>query len=133
MKRILMLSLMMGLVASLTVAGLAAEKKATLPTTKKVMQAIKKGLLKKILEETATPKEQQQLLEYVKALPGNPPPKGEADSWKQKTAELIKGTQAVVKGQPKAIERLKQASNCKACHSVHKVYPPKPKKPKPKK
>ena len=128
MKRVLMLTMTMGLVASLTVAGLRAKEKAPSLTTKKVMTAVKEGLLKHVLEETATAEQQQLLLEYVKALPGNKPPKGDAASWKTKTQELIKATKAVVKGRSGAIERLTKASNCKACHTPHKVYPPETKK-----
>ena len=52
MKRVLMLTMTMGLVASLTVAGLRAKEKAPSLTTKKVMTAVKEGLLKHVLEET---------------------------------------------------------------------------------
>ncbi len=128
MKRAIMLTMVMGLVASLTVAGLQSKEKAPGHTTKKVMTAVKEGLLKHVLEETATAEQKQLLLEYVKALPGNKPPKGDAASWKAKTRELIKATAAVVKGREGAIERLKNASNCKACHTPHKVYPPETKK-----
>jgi hypothetical protein len=128
MKRILMLSMMMGLVAGLTVAGLRAKEKCPAHTTKEVMTAVKGGLLKHVLEETATPEQRHIFLEYVKALPDNKPPKGDASSWQAKTRELIKATRAVVRGREGAIERLTKASNCKACHSVHKVYPPETKK-----
>ncbi|MEE2990971.1 MAG: hypothetical protein VX715_10180 [Planctomycetota bacterium] len=128
MKRVIMLTLTMGLVAGLTMAGLRAKEKAPAHTTKKVMTAVKEGLLKQVLEETATAEQQQMLLDYVKALPANKPPKGDAASWKAKTQELIKATKAVVKGRSGAIERLTKASNCKACHTPHKVYPPEAKK-----
>ena len=128
MKRVIMLTMVMGLVASLTVAGLQSKEKAPGHTTKKVMTAVKEGLLKHVLEETATAEQQHILLEYVKALPDNKPPKGDAASWQAKTRELIKATKAVVKGREGAIERLTKASNCKACHTPHKVYPPETKK-----
>jgi cytochrome c553 len=125
MKRVVMLSLLMVLVASLTLAGVRAKDKVPGHTTKEVMKAVKGGLLKHVLEQTATVEQQHILLEYVKSLPDNKPPKGDAASWKMKTRELIKATNAVVKGRSGAIERLTKASNCKACHGVHKVYPPK--------
>jgi len=128
MKRMLLLLIVMGLVAGLTVAGLRAKEKPPAHTIKKVMTAVKEGLLKHVLEETATSEQQHILLEYVKALPENKPPKGDAASWKAKTRELIKATKAVVRGREGAIERLTKAGNCKACHSVHKVYPPEAKK-----
>jgi hypothetical protein len=125
MKRVVMLSLLMVLVASLTLAGVRAKDKAPGHTTKEVMKAVKGGLLKHVLEQTATVEQQHILLEYVKSLPDNKPPKGDTASWKMKTRELIKATNAVVKGRSGAIERLTKASNCKACHGTHKVYPPK--------
>ena len=128
MKRAIMLTMVMGLVASLTVAGLQSKEKAPGLTTKKVMTAVKEGLLKHVLEQTATVEQQHILLEYVKALPDNKPPKGDAASWQAKTRELIKATKAVVRGREGAIERLTKASNCKACHTPHKVYPPETKK-----
>ena len=128
MKRVIMLTMIMGLVASLTLAGLRAKEKPPALTIKKVMTAVKEGLLKHVLEETATLEQQHILLEYVKALPGNKPPKGDAASWKAKTHALIKATRDVVKGRTGAIERLTKASNCKACHTPHKVYPPETKK-----
>ena len=84
--------------------------------------------LKHVLEQTATVEQQHLLLEYLKALPDNKPPKGDAASWQAKTRELIKATKAVVRGREGAIERLTKASNCKACHTSHKVYPPETKK-----
>ena len=125
MKRVVMLSLLMVVVASLTLAGVRAKDKGPGHTTKEVMKVVKGGLLKHVLEQTATVEQQHILLEYLKSLPDNKPPKGDATSWKMKTRELIKATNAVIRGRPAAIERLMKASNCKACHGLHKVYPPK--------
>lgn len=78
------------------------------------------SLLKKVMEGTASDAEKKELLEYVKALPQHEPPKGDAASWKAKTAALIAATEKVVHGDKAAVAALKEASNCKACHSAHK-------------
>ena len=49
-----------------------------------------------------------------------PPPKGDAESWKAKTAALKSAAEGVLKGEKGAEEALKKAANCAACHKVHK-------------
>lgn len=85
-----------------------------------MQEAMKGGLCKKVVEGQASADEKARLLELFKGLAENDPPKGEADSWKEKTAALVKGAEAAVKGEPTAGDMLKGAANCKACHDVHR-------------
>ena len=84
-------------------------------TIKVVMQkAMKGGLCKKVAEGKASDEEKKQLVELFTALSKATPPKGDADSWKDKTGALLtaaKGTDG---------EALKKAADCKACHTEHK-------------
>lgn len=88
-----------------------------------VMKEAFKGdasLHKKVATGKGTPADAANLLEYVKSLPAESPPEGDAASWKEKTTKLIKAAQAVVDGKPGATSTLQTAGNCKACHSEHK-------------
>ncbi len=101
----------------------AAEKAKTKYSMDDIMKKGMKGdasLLKKTMEGTASDADKKLLLEYVKDLAQHEPEKGDAASWKTKTAALIAATQKVVGGDKAAVAQLKEASNCKACHSVHK-------------
>ncbi len=74
-----------------------------------------------ILDGNATAEQKAKFVDYVENLAFFKPRKGDAASWKEKTATLLvaaKGTD---------LDALKKATNCKACHSVHKIYPPKKK------
>ena len=74
-----------------------------------------------ILDGNATAEQKAKFIDYVENLAQFEPRKGDAASWKEKTAALLvaaKGTD---------LDALKKVTNCKACHSVHKIYPPKKK------
>lgn len=101
----------------------AAEKAKTKYSMEDIMKKGMKGdtsLLKKTMEGTASDADKKLLLDYVKDLAQHNPEKGDAASWKSKTAALVAATQKVVEGDKSALPKLKEASNCKACHSVHK-------------
>ncbi|MEW6306480.1 MAG: hypothetical protein AB1705_23690 [Verrucomicrobiota bacterium] len=92
-------------------------------TIKDIMKNGHKGdtaTVKKAISGQASATEKKQLLEYYQAMAKLQPPEGDADSWKTKTAALIRAAELINKGDPKGTEALKSASNCKACHSVHK-------------
>jgi hypothetical protein len=80
----------------------------------------KTSLHSKVATGKGTPADAQKLLEYYKTLPAGKPPEGDAASWEEKTAKLIKAAQGVADGKPGATQVLQEAGNCKACHSVHK-------------
>jgi hypothetical protein len=75
----------------------------------------KGGLLEKVLKKTASDDEKKQFVELIEALAATKCPRGDEDSWKEKTTALL----AAAKGDDLAA--LSKASNCKACHSEHKV------------
>ncbi len=90
-------------------------------TIKEVMkQAHKDGLMKKVAGGQASKEDAAKLLELYKALGANMPPKGDADSWKAKTAAVIQAAQDVVDGKEGAGAKLEKAANCAECHKVHK-------------
>jgi len=114
------------LCVAVSLVSIQAAEKAAEKTKYSMEDIMKKGmkgdtsLLKKTIEGTASDADKKQLLEYVKDLAQHSPEKGDAASWKAKTAALIAATQKVVGGDKAAVAQLKEASNCKACHSVHK-------------
>jgi hypothetical protein len=90
-------------------------------TTKEVMQqAHKGGLLKKVLDGNASDEEKVQLLNLYVSLRENEAPKGDGDSWNDKTDAILIAAAKVVAGRDGATDELKGATNCMACHSVHK-------------
>src|SRR5678815_4902314 len=117
------------LVASIvTVFGLAALGYTTLAeeekpkhTIKAVMKTcMKEGLCKKVADGKASADEKKQLAELFTALAANKPPKGGADSWKDKTGALVEASKEVVAGKEGAEAKLGKAANCMACHKEHK-------------
>jgi len=105
-----------------TAAGLYAAD-ATKRDIDTVMKEAMKGdasLHKKVATGKGTPEDAAKLLDYVKSLPAESPPEGDAASWKEKTSKLIEAAQSVVDGKPGATQSLQLAGNCKACHSEHK-------------
>ena len=107
-----------------TDAGLAKPGPAGKYTMKEIMTKGFKAddnLKDLILDGNATAEQKAKFIDYVENLALFKPRKGEAVSWKEKTAALLvaaKGTD---------LDALKKVTNCKACHSVHKIYPPKKK------
>lgn len=78
------------------------------------------SLLAKTLRKEATPEEVAKLIEYHEALAAHAAPKGDAESWKQKTEALLKASRAAKEtASDENLARLKEAASCKACHSVH--------------
>ena len=73
-----------------------------------------KGLLKKVIAGNATKEEKETLIEMYVALGKNKPPKGEEESWKEKSDALLKAAK------DDDVAALKTASDCSACHKVHK-------------
>ena len=90
-------------------------------TIKKIMKEAFKGpLVKKVGKGQASADEKQKLLDYAKAMQGMTAPKGDADSWKMKTAAVTAAAQAAVDGADNASALLMKATNCAACHKPHK-------------
>ena len=81
-------------------------------THEQIEEVMKKGFKAKLHEDLAANK--AVLAKYAAWLAAYKPPRGDAESWKEKTQALVV---AVEKNDLKA---LKAAANCKACHKVHK-------------
>jgi surface antigen len=83
-------------------------------TIKQVMQkAMKGGLCGKVASGKASEEEQKELVALFTAMAANTPPKGDADSWKEKCEALIKGAK-------EGGAALKKAADCAGCHGAHK-------------
>jgi hypothetical protein len=81
---------------------------------------------KRAQEGKATPQELKELAAGYHAMVKDKPPQGDAASWKEKTTKLASAADALVKGEPNAPERYKEAVACKACHDAHKPKQPQP-------
>jgi hypothetical protein len=77
-------------------------------------------IAKRAQDGKATPQELKDLAAGYHAMAKDKPPQGDAASWKEKTTKLASAADALVKGEPGAPERYKEAVNCKACHEAHK-------------
>jgi len=75
---------------------------------------------KRAQEGKATPQELKELAAGYHAMTKAKPPQGDLASWKEKTTKLAFAADGLVKGDPGAPERYKEAVNCKACHEAHK-------------
>lgn len=92
-------------------------------TLKVIMTKGHKGdtsLIAKTLTKKASKAEIKTLVSYYTFMAKAKPKKGDAGSWKKKTAALLAASKLIEKGDAKGFVALKTASNCKACHSVHK-------------
>ena len=95
-----------------------ADKKVAIKEVMKV--AMKGGLTKKVASGKATEEEKKKLAGLFAALHENKPPKGEEESWKQKTEALVNAANDVLAGKEGAGEKLSAAADCMACHKAHK-------------
>jgi len=90
-------------------------------TIKEVMKiAHKDGLLKKIVAGMGSKDDARQLVDLYQSLGRNKPPKGEAESWKEKTTALAAAAQDVVDEKEGSKLRLQKAADCANCHNQHK-------------
>jgi len=90
-------------------------------TIKEAMKAhAKEKLHTKVIEGKATDEEKEKLLSLYEAMGKNKPPKGDAESWKKLTDELVAAAKDAKEGKEGAGDRLKKAVDCGACHKIHK-------------
>ena len=122
MRKLLVASIMMAFgLAALGLTIGADEKEKPKFKIKEVMKTcMKDGLCKKCIDGKASADEKKTLAENFTALAANKPPKGSADSWKEKTGALVEASKAVVDGKEGAEAKLGKAANCMACHKEHK-------------
>lgn len=108
----------LGVISTLDEAQAVDAEKVTI---KKVMKAaMKDGLCKKVASGKGDPGDAEKLLEMFTAMSKLEPPRGEADSWKEKTSALVAAAQECVDDKEGAGAKLGAAASCKACHSAHK-------------
>src|SRR5262245_26919410 len=100
MRNLFIGSTMLVMALAMTVGmSLAQDKEKPKHTIKEVMKtAHKDGLLKKVQDGKASDEEKKKLAELYVALHENTPPKGSAESWKEKTDALVKASKEVVEG-----------------------------------
>ncbi len=78
--------------------------------------------LAKVLDGEASAQEIKDLAKMMHKMDGIEAPRGDQDAYAEKIAELLAAMDAVAGGDtgPKALDRLDDASSCKACHDPHK-------------
>ena len=111
------------LLASVTEAQQPTTKPASEMSIAEIMKESHKKpkqLLKKVATGKANDQEKQRLVELYVALQNATPPKGDADSWAERTKTLVAAAKSAVAGKPDARQLLTKASNCMACHDAHK-------------
>lgn len=116
MKRTVSLLAVLALMVGGTVA--LSQEGATIKDVMKT--CMKGGLCKKVAGGKASDAEKKKLHDLFVAMAKCKPPKGDEDSWKEKTEALVNAAKAAVDGDGKAGAALKKAADCKGCHSAHK-------------
>ena len=113
------------LLGALSFRALGAEAKDD--AIKKVMKTYHKApkgvdpICKKASDGKASAEEIKNLVAAYKTMTSATPPKGDAASWKEKTAKLLAATESLQKGDTDGVTKYKSAVNCKSCHSAHKT------------
>ena len=120
MKQLLVISAVFALVCSVALGLSAADDKKKVTTKVVMKKAMKSNLHRKAATGKASEAEVKELVALFEALAANKAPKGEAESWKKKTAALLEAAKGVAAGKADAGKALAKSANCKACHSVHK-------------
>ena len=106
-----------------TVLATAADEAPAKPkhTIKEVMvNAHKKGLLKKVLSGQASQEEKIVLLDHYVSLAESKPSKGSEENWHKLTDAVLLAAAKVAAGRDDGAAQLKAATNCAACHKPHK-------------
>ena len=109
-----------GAVATTAFAGDKSDDHETIEMVMKKGMKGKGSLVAKVKSGKASKEELKQLHDMFVKLAATKPEKGGLDSWKAKTAALVKATDGLLKGNAKAKGALNKAANCKACHNIHK-------------
>jgi len=75
---------------------------------------------KKAADGKATPEELKRLVDGYAKMAKTSPLKGDAASWKEKTSTLLAATKDLQAGKDMALDKFREAVNCKACHTAHR-------------
>ena len=98
------------------------------PSIKDIMKADNKGddsIVKQIIAGKGTQQQVDKLITDYKLLCELQPPRGDKDSWKNKTTALLEATEGLKLDDKASIAKFKTAVSCRECHSVHKPLPAK--------
>jgi hypothetical protein len=114
-----------GVALNAVFAADAAKPKYTIKEIMKQAHEGKTSLSKRVSDGMGTKADFAKLLDYYKAMALQSPPKGDAESWKTKTAALVTATEGLVAGKDDALTAYKTAVDCKACHTLHRPPPKK--------
>lgn len=124
MRRVVPAILAMALLAGLGFSVYADDKKEDSPkiTIKGVMKKAngKKGLVAKIKTGKATDAEKKEWVTLSEGLAAAKPPRGEDESWKKLTEEIVSAAKDAVEGKKDAPARVGKSWDCGACHKNHK-------------
>lgn len=73
-------------------------------------------------KKESSKEENEKFLGMLKDMAKQKPPKGDEESWKKLTAELVEPAEKIVKGEDVEKNKLalKKAANCGKCHKAHK-------------
>ncbi len=122
-RGLLAMALAVGLFGFVAFSASAYTLKDPKYTIKQVMKAVEAGkgsVANKVASGKATAEEKDKMVEYAQALAENPCPKGDAESWKEKTKALVEAAKKVQKGEKGAVAEFKKANDCNTCHKPHK-------------
>jgi hypothetical protein len=122
MQRLLLIFLGLAVSGMAINAAWAADDAGHPPIKEIMKKAFKKPmeLQKRVVKGVADAAETKELLNLFQSLAAQSPPRGEQDSWQEKTGLLVEAAQAAVAGEADAGTRLRKAANCAACHKIHK-------------
>ena len=122
MRRVFPVALtVLAVAATFTLSTLrAADDDKPKLTIKEAMKVHKEKLHTKVIEGKATAEEKAKLVSVYETMGKNKPPKGDVESWKKLTDELVAAAKDAKEDKEGAADRLKKATNCGDCHKVHK-------------
>src|SRR5438105_1884119 len=97
-------------------AAQGKEPKYTISEVMKVVHNPKKGILGRVLKDTASKADKDKMVEMYESLAQSKPPGGDVTNWKKRTADLVSAAKQIQSGDAQGITALKTAVNCKTCH-----------------
>lgn len=108
---------------SLSASNVLADDHEVIEEAMKKFHKAPKGtdpVCKKISNGEGTDEELAAILESYVAMCKAKPPKGDVAAWQDKCKDLIAAIKGVQAKEAGALEKYKEAVNCKTCHNEHK-------------
>lgn len=113
------LALLFALGVVTTTSG-GEDKDVSIKDVMKKVHSGKPPVCAKISKGEASKEEKELAVKMYEGLVKAKPPKGDADSWKEKTEALLAAAKACLADDKDGVDKYKKAVNCKACHEAHK-------------